>query len=164
MTVPLFTLLGFALWTLTVLMVTVGVHRWSLILTGRAPIHTFPADAPTGPDWYRRATRAHLNCVENLPVYVAIVGVASFAGVGGSLLDALDPERKPGLALPAVEDHDLMARIGELVNEGQAVELGSAHHQDSHRRRSFPVSDPLARVSRKAERRKGALAEVEGGW
>jgi uncharacterized membrane protein YecN with MAPEG domain len=89
MTLPLLSLLGFALWTLVVLMATVGIHRWSLILTGRAEIHRFPADAPAGPDWYRRATRAHLNCIENLPVFGAIVGVASFAGVGGWLFGAL---------------------------------------------------------------------------
>jgi len=89
LTLPLFTLLGFALWTLVVLVATVGVHRWSLILTKRAPINAFRADAPTGPDWYRRAMRAHANCVENLPVYGAIVAVATFAGVTGRLLDAL---------------------------------------------------------------------------
>lgn len=89
MSLPLLMLLGFALWTLVVLMATIGVHRWWLILRGRAAIHTFPADAPAGPDWYRRATRAHLNCIENLPVFGAIVGVASFAGITGWLFDAL---------------------------------------------------------------------------
>lgn len=82
-------LLGFATWTLAVLTFTVGVHRWSRILTRKAAIHEFPADAPTGPDWYRRGTRAHLNCVENLPVYGAIVFVASSVGATGALLDAL---------------------------------------------------------------------------
>ena len=89
LTLPLFTLLGFALWTHLVLAATIGVHRWSLILTKRAAINAFPADASNGPDWYRRATRAHANCVENLPVYGAIVAVATFAGIAGRLLDAL---------------------------------------------------------------------------
>lgn len=89
MTVPLFALLGFAVWTLAILVATIGVHRWSLILTKRAGIHTFSADAATGPDWYRRATRAHANCIENLPVFSAIVAVASFTGVESALLDAL---------------------------------------------------------------------------
>jgi uncharacterized MAPEG superfamily protein len=83
------TLLGFAGWTLAILTFTVGVHRWSRILTGRSAIHEFPAHAPTGPDWYRRGTRAHLNCVENLPVYGAIVFAASSVGAAGTLLDAL---------------------------------------------------------------------------
>ena len=104
MTTPLAALLGFAVWTLAVLMFTVGVHRWSLILTGRAGIHQFPADAPAGPDWYRRAVRAHANCVENLPVFASIVGVATVAGVRGAALDAL------ALAV-------LGARIGQTVTQ-----------------------------------------------
>ncbi len=83
------TLLGFAVWTLGVLAFTVGIHRWSRILTGKAAIHEFPAHAPAGPDWYRRATRAHLNCVENLPVYGAIVVTATSIGAAGRALDAL---------------------------------------------------------------------------
>ena len=83
------TLLGFALWTLTVLALTVGVHRWSRILTGRSAINEFPADAPAGPGWYKRATRAHLNCIENLPVFGAIVLVADAARVSGAWFDGL---------------------------------------------------------------------------
>ncbi|HEX4337069.1 MAG TPA: MAPEG family protein [Polyangiaceae bacterium] len=86
---PLLTLLGFAVWTLVLLAATVGVHRWSLILTRRAAINAFPADASNGPAWYQRATRAHLNCVENLPVYGAIVLVATLAGRSGPLIDGL---------------------------------------------------------------------------
>jgi uncharacterized MAPEG superfamily protein len=82
-------LLGFALWTLSLLIFTVGVHRWRSILGGKTSIHQFPADAPDGPDWYKRATRAHLNCIENLPVFTAIVFTASVAGVRGPPLDAL---------------------------------------------------------------------------
>lgn len=89
MTVPLITLIGFAAWTLLLLAATVGVHRWSLILTRRASIAGFPAHAPDGPGWYQRATRAHLNCIENLPVYAAIVLVATLVGREGRLLDAL---------------------------------------------------------------------------
>jgi uncharacterized MAPEG superfamily protein len=89
MTTPLVTLLGFAVWTLLVLMTTIGVHRWWHILFERVPINAFPADAATGPGWYQRATRAHLNCIENLPVYGAIVMVLTFGGVEGRLLDGL---------------------------------------------------------------------------
>jgi len=102
MTTPLAALLGFALWTLAVLIFTVGVHRWSLILIGRAGIHQFPADAPAGPDWYRRAVRAHANCIENLPVFASIVGVATASGAKGAALDAL------ALAV-------LGARVGQTV-------------------------------------------------
>ena len=89
MTLPLLTLLGFATWTLLVLAATVGVHRWRLILTKQAAINAFPADARNGPDWYQRATRAHLNCVENLPVYAALVFVATLVGRHGRVLDVL---------------------------------------------------------------------------
>jgi len=82
-------LLGFALWTLAILTVTVGVHRWSRILTGRARIHEFPADAPVGPDWYKRGTRAHANCIENLPVLGAIVVTAPAQTAPNPWLDAL---------------------------------------------------------------------------
>lgn len=89
MTVPLWCLLGFAVWTHVVLMATVGVHRWSQVLAGRAPIHAFRADRPEGPGWYRRGMRAHANCVENLPVYGAVITTATLSGVGGSLLALL---------------------------------------------------------------------------
>jgi uncharacterized MAPEG superfamily protein len=89
MTLPLLTLLGFAAWTLLLLAATVGVHRWRLILTKRAAINAFPADASNGPDWYQRATRAHLNCIENLPVYGAIVLVIVLTGSSGWLIDLL---------------------------------------------------------------------------
>ncbi|HET9930226.1 MAG TPA: MAPEG family protein [Polyangiaceae bacterium] len=89
MTLPLYTLVGFAAWTLLLLACTVGVHRWRLILTKRAAVNAFPADAPDGPGWYQRATRAHLNCIENLPPYAAIVLTLTLAGRHGALIDAL---------------------------------------------------------------------------
>ena len=89
MSLPLITLLGFAIWTHVVLAATVGLHRWRLILTKQARINAFPADASTGPDWYQRATRAHMNLVENLPVYGSIVLVATFVGRDGWLFDTL---------------------------------------------------------------------------
>jgi hypothetical protein len=39
MNIPLVVLLGFAAWTLLTLFVTVGISRWSRILTGRATIN-----------------------------------------------------------------------------------------------------------------------------
>jgi len=68
MTVPVWMLLGFAAWTVLLLLSTVGVYRWSRILTGRVPIRDFRADQVEGEDWYRRSMRAHANCIENLPV------------------------------------------------------------------------------------------------
>src|SRR5918998_2656003 len=66
-------LLGFATWTVLLLLATVGIYRWSRILKGRVPIREIRADEVEGKDWYKRSMRAHANCVENLPVFGAIV-------------------------------------------------------------------------------------------
>ena len=89
MTVPVWMLLGFATWTVLLLLFTIGIYRWSRILSGRVPIRNFPADAAGGEDWYRRATRAHANCIENLPVFGAIVFGLHVGNVTGTLVDAL---------------------------------------------------------------------------
>jgi uncharacterized MAPEG superfamily protein len=89
MTTPVWVLLGFAGWTLIILLLSVGVYRWSLILTGRRGIAAFSHDGSGGADWYKRATRAHANCIENLPVYAAIVLAARCAQLDDPLLDAL---------------------------------------------------------------------------
>lgn len=89
MTTPLWVLLGFAVWTLLVLLGTVGVYRWSRILTRRARIMDFPPTDVQGTDWYKRAMRAHANCLENLPVYGAIAVVAWTAGVDTLTMDVL---------------------------------------------------------------------------
>jgi uncharacterized MAPEG superfamily protein len=89
MTIPVWVLLLFAGWTLATLLGTVGVYRWSRILTGRAALSDFRADEQQGSDWYRRAMRAHANCVENLPVYAAIVVAVAASGVRIPALDTL---------------------------------------------------------------------------
>ncbi len=89
MTLPVWTLLGFTAWTLILLLATVGVYRWTRILTGRIPIREFRADQVEGDDWYRRAMRAHANCIENLPVFGAIVFALYVSGVGGSIVNSL---------------------------------------------------------------------------
>ena len=89
MTIPLWVLLGFALWTLAILMVGIGISRWSLILTGAAQLTDFPGDRPHGGAAYRRAVRAHANCVENLPVFGAIVLVLYAVHLDSRLIDTL---------------------------------------------------------------------------
>ena len=89
MTVPVWMLLGFALWTVLLLLATVGVYRWSRILTGRVPVSSFRADQIEGADWYLRAMRAHANCIENLPVFGAIVFGLYVGNVASTLVDAL---------------------------------------------------------------------------
>jgi len=89
MTTPVWALLGFAGWTLLLLLLSVGVYRWSHILTGKRAIADFRADGSDGADWYKRATRAHANCLESLPVYGAIVLAARAGGVDARVLDIL---------------------------------------------------------------------------
>ena len=89
MSVPVWMLLGFAAWTVLLLLATVGVYRWSQILTARVAIRNFRADQVEGAEWYKRAMRAHANCVENLPVFGAIVVALYVGNVGGALVDGI---------------------------------------------------------------------------
>src|SRR5215216_2331379 len=102
MNVPVLVLLGFAGWTLLTLFCSIGVYRWSLILTKRASIAEWRADIPQGSEWYQRAMRAHMNCVENLAVYTAIVV-------------ALVATRVQSLAIDGLAVTMLGARIGQTV-------------------------------------------------
>ncbi|SFI72474.1 MAPEG family protein [Celeribacter neptunius] len=89
MSTPIFALLGFALWTLLILFGAVGVYRWSRILTGRTRLSHWTADPEAGSGIYPRAMRAHMNCIENLPVFGAIVFAIDHMGLQSALLDSL---------------------------------------------------------------------------
>lgn len=89
MSLPVWILLAFAAWTLLILFATVGVYRWSRILTGRATVREWQPDQPQGAGWYRRAMQAHMNCVENLPVYGAVVMAILATGLQSPVLDIL---------------------------------------------------------------------------
>ena len=89
MSIPVWVLLGFAAWTLLTLTASIGVYRWSRILTGRASVAEWRADVAQGSDWYQRAMRAHMNCIENLPVYTAIVVALVATGLQSSTIDRL---------------------------------------------------------------------------
>jgi uncharacterized MAPEG superfamily protein len=80
-------LLGFATWTIVLLASTIGIYRWFNIFAGRASVNGFSADQPEGADWYKRAMRAHANCIENLPVFAAIVLALHVSGSGGPVAD-----------------------------------------------------------------------------
>ena len=89
MTIPVWVLLGFAAWTLLILIGPIGLYRWSCILMDHAPVASWRPDGQQGSEWYRRAVRAHMNCLENLPIYTAIVVALLVTGVTGPILDAL---------------------------------------------------------------------------
>lgn len=89
MSLSIAALLAFAVWTIAILTFTIGLLRWRLIFTGKAELKGFPGDEPHGSPFYRRATRAHANCIENLPVFASIVFAAHASGAQSPLLDAL---------------------------------------------------------------------------
>ncbi|HEX6720669.1 MAG TPA: MAPEG family protein [Burkholderiaceae bacterium] len=86
---PEMMLLGFAAWTLLLLLTTVGTYRLSRVFRGQAGMGDFPADRVEGKPWYARAMRAHANCVENLPVFAVLVYVAHASGVVHHAVDAV---------------------------------------------------------------------------
>jgi len=102
MNIPVLVLLTFAMWTLLTLFGSIGVYRWSRILTGRASIAEWRADTPQGSEWYQRAMRAHMNCVENLPIFGALVVALMATGLQSSTINALS------ITL-------LIARIGQTI-------------------------------------------------
>ena len=137
MNIPVLVLLGFAAWTLVILSVGVGGYRWALILSGRASVAGWRADAPQGADWYQRVMRAHMNCVENLPVYGAIVVALTVAGLQSPLVDRLSETM-------------LAARIGQTI--------GSRRSAPDQRRRKRPlhaVFHPADLHVRHGRRRRG---------
>lgn len=89
MSIPVLVLLAFAGWTLLSMTLTVGVYRWHRILSGHSRIVAFSEYRIEGRDWYKRALRAHANCVENLPVYGAVVVAIVATGTSAPLLDGL---------------------------------------------------------------------------
>ncbi len=63
----------FAVWTL-VLMFTYVLYRVGLVAAGRKRADSWTRGRPTDdPGFVVRAQHAHLNCVENLPVFAALV-------------------------------------------------------------------------------------------
>ena len=81
MTAPLICLTLFALWTVSLLMIGVGPYRFFQVLVHKAKPNSFTPGTPHGPDWYQRLMRAHMNCVENLPVFASLVLVGHLAGL-----------------------------------------------------------------------------------
>lgn len=73
-------LLLFTAWTLVLLMVYVG-YRVALVLTFKKPANAWPrGQVAEDPAFIVRAHHAHLNCVETLPVFAAIVLAAQVLG------------------------------------------------------------------------------------
>ena len=80
-------LLGFAAWTLT-LLGGIAVLRSSLTLSGQRAANSFGVTGEDVSPFSARLCRAHANCYESLPAFVAIVLVAITSG-NGSITDPL---------------------------------------------------------------------------
>jgi len=88
MTTPLWCLLGFVAWTLCLLL-AIGAARVFQVLAGKAQATDFTAGVPHGSDAYWRLNRAHLNCLENLPLFATVVLIATVVGIQTAALDTL---------------------------------------------------------------------------
>jgi uncharacterized MAPEG superfamily protein len=107
---PLAALTLHALWVL-VLVLSIGLWRVLQVLAGQKKVNEFPSGTQHGSDAYWRLNRAHMNTVENLPTFAALV----LAGVYLQLQDPLF------LVLPSVV---LYARIAQTlihVASGSAI-------------------------------------------
>ncbi len=87
MSPSLLALCGFAAWTL-LLVFALANYRVLLSFQSGKAINTFAADGSDVPDLGQRLTRAHLNCLEFLPIFGALVLAAAAAGKG-SVTDPL---------------------------------------------------------------------------
>lgn len=72
-------LIGYTAWTLALVALVVG-WRVLEVLRGKAANSWGRGQAITVPGFITRAEHAHLNCIENLPVFAAIVLVAQALG------------------------------------------------------------------------------------
>lgn len=80
MSTSLVALLGFTGWTLA-LVLTVFAYRLALVLSMKKPANSWPRGAVADdPGLVTRISHAHLNCLESLPVFAAIVLSASVLG------------------------------------------------------------------------------------
>lgn len=80
-------LLLFAGWTL-VLMTIYVTHRVAMILRGKPADSWTRGRAVESPAFFVRAEHAHANCVENLPVFGAVV-LAAYAMGQGAVADGI---------------------------------------------------------------------------
>jgi uncharacterized MAPEG superfamily protein len=72
MSTPVLCLVLFAAWAI-VLVLAVGCVRVGRVLARKQAANSFASGVPHGGDRYWRMNRAHMNTVENLPVFGALV-------------------------------------------------------------------------------------------
>ena len=80
MTTPILSLVFFAAWAIF-LVLTLGSWRVWEVVTGKTKANGFPSGTKHGGDLYWRLNRAHLNAVENLPIFGALVLAGHVVGL-----------------------------------------------------------------------------------
>ncbi|MDH3646957.1 MAG: MAPEG family protein [Gammaproteobacteria bacterium] len=75
-------LLGFVSWTM-LLLIMIGGMRSLLVLTGKRAANSFLPDGSDVSSFSNRLCRAHANCYENLPLFVAVILLALTMGRNG---------------------------------------------------------------------------------
>lgn len=85
---PLIALLAFAAWAL-ILAASILLVRTTLVLLGKKRANEFPSGIQHGGDVYWRLNRAHVNTLENLPIFAAIVLAGAALGVSSPTLARL---------------------------------------------------------------------------
>jgi uncharacterized MAPEG superfamily protein len=88
MTRPLLCLIGFAAWGV-LLVLAIGAVRVIQVLTGKKRPNEFPGGVPHGGDSYWRLNRAHVNTMENLPIFASLVLVGTVARVATPSFETL---------------------------------------------------------------------------
>jgi uncharacterized MAPEG superfamily protein len=81
-------LIAYALWAVA-LVLALAIARTTMVLRGRAKANSFTAGVPHGSDAYWRLNRAHLNTLENLPIFAAIVLCGWVIGMEGAMFNRL---------------------------------------------------------------------------
>ena len=75
-----FALLGLVAWTVLLVLLLVN-QRGLLVMSGRMKVNVFAADGSNTPGAFgQRLVRAHANCVENVPLYCAVLLYAMLGG------------------------------------------------------------------------------------
>ena len=79
----LIALILYALWAM-LLVLSIAAVRVHQVLTGAAELNEFTAGVPHGQPGYWRLNRAHMNAMENLPIFATVV-------LTGWVADAVSP-------------------------------------------------------------------------
>ena len=120
-------LITYALWAIA-LVVTMAVVRTTMVLRGRAKANSFTAGVPHGGDAYWRLNRAHLNTLENLPIFAAIVLSGWVVGMESAIRAELKKHRIVGHPRLSI------VNASEVVMMDDPVEVALRRKKDSSMR------------------------------